>query len=115
MRTASRITVPGWETTLTRDAGAPSQFALRRVMSLLRLAPLAISPGTAGHRLADLVLGRVSAPTDGYVNRDRVAPSLKGSYNPERELWDALESLSAESPSEASVSRMPAGLRSRAS
>lgn len=89
--------VPG--TALTRDAGALSRFAMRRVMPLLALTPLATSPGTAGRRLADVVLGRIPTPTGGYVDRDRIAPSSMESYDPEREaeLWDALERLNEHS------------------
>lgn len=92
--------VPG--TALTRDAGALSRFAMRRLMPLLSLTPLASSPGTAGRRLADVVLGRITTPTGGYVDRDRAAPSSQESYDPEREseLFEALERLAAELPSE---------------
>lgn len=92
--------VPG--TALTRDAGALSRFAMRRVMPLLTLTPLASSPGTAGRRLADVVLGRIPTPTGGYVDRGQIAPSSKESYDVgrESELWDALERLTTESPSD---------------
>ena len=64
--------------------------------------PRGRAEGTAGRRLADVVLGRIPTPTGGYVDRDRVAPSSQESYNPEREseLFEALERLTAELPSD---------------
>lgn len=92
--------VPG--TALTRDAGALSRFVMHRVMPLLSLTPLASSPCTAGRSLADVVLGKLPTSTGDYVDHDRVAPSSKESYNREREseLWEALERLRAEVPSD---------------
>lgn len=87
--------VPG--TDLARDADAISRFAMRRVMPLLTLTPLATSPSLAGRFLADAVLGTASAPTGAYIDRDRVAASSPASYDRqrEREAWEAVEALTA--------------------
>lgn len=85
--------VPGTE--LARDADPISRFAMRHVLPLLAATPLATPIAAAGRHLADTVLGSIPAPTGGYVDRDRAAPSSPASYNPvrERELWDAVETL----------------------
>lgn len=83
--------VPG--TGLARNAGPVARFAMRRVLPAMILTPFATGPATAGRYLADVVLGRTSAPTGSYVDRGRVARSSAESYDPrrERELWDAAE------------------------
>lgn len=87
--------VPG--TDLARDADAISRFAMRRVMPLLTLTPLATSPSRAGRFLADAVLGTASAATGAYIDRDRAAASSPDSYDRqrERETWETLEGLTA--------------------
>lgn len=87
--------VPG--TGLARNAGPAVRFAMRRVLPLMALTPLATAPRTAGRYLADLVLGTTAAPTGAYVDRDRVARSSRASYDPrrERELWETVERLTA--------------------
>lgn len=87
--------VPG--TDLARDADAVSRFAMRRIMPLLSLTPLATSPDRAGRFLADAVLGTASAPSGAYIDRDRVAASSPESYDRqrEREAWEAVEALTA--------------------
>lgn len=88
--------VPG--TDLARDAGALSRFAMRRIMPLLALTPLATSPGKAGRYLADAALGKLPAPSGSYVDRDHVARSSVESYNQgrERETWEAVEALTTQ-------------------
>lgn len=83
--------VPG--TGLARNAGPVTRFAMRRVLPALARTPFATSLATAGRALADVVLGRIAAPTGAYVDRRRVARSSDESYDPqrERELWDAAE------------------------
>lgn len=87
--------VPG--TDLARDADAVSRFAMRWIMPLLTLTPLATSPARAGQFLADTVLGTVAAPSGAYIDRDQLAESSPASYDPrrERETWEALEALTA--------------------
>lgn len=87
--------VPG--TGLARNAGPLSRFAMRRVLPLMTLTPFATSRDAAGRHLADVVLGSTEAPTGSYVDRGRVDRSSEESYAPgrERELWDALERLTA--------------------
>jgi NAD(P)-dependent dehydrogenase (short-subunit alcohol dehydrogenase family) len=87
--------VPG--TDLARDASAAARFAMRRVLPLMALTPLATSRAEAGGCLADLVLGRVDAPSGSYVDRAKVDRSSAESYDParERELWEAVERLTA--------------------
>ncbi|MBW8485678.1 SDR family NAD(P)-dependent oxidoreductase [Actinomadura parmotrematis] len=87
--------VPG--TGLARNAGPLARFAMRRILPALAATPLATGPGTAGRRLADVVLGAIAAPTGSYVDRRRPARSSAASYDParERELWDAAERLTA--------------------
>jgi NAD(P)-dependent dehydrogenase (short-subunit alcohol dehydrogenase family) len=82
-------------TGLARDADAVSRFIMRWVFPVLNLTPLTNSPSVAGRQLADVALGRVTAPTGSYVNRTRAEPSSDESYDPrrERELWDAAERL----------------------
>lgn len=88
--------VPG--TDLARHADAASRFAMRRIMPLLTLTPLAMSPETAGRLLADAVLGNTSAPSGAYIDRDRVAHSSPESYDPDRErdAWAAVDALTAD-------------------
>ncbi|MEU6139395.1 SDR family NAD(P)-dependent oxidoreductase [Streptomyces sp. NPDC047081] len=85
--------VPG--TGLARDAGPLSRFAMRRILPAMTLTPFATGPTTAGGHLADLVLGKVRAPTGSYVDRGRVARSSQESYDPgrEAELWETVERL----------------------
>lgn len=85
--------VPG--TGLARDADAFSRFAMRHVLPLLAATPLATPIADAGRHLADTVLGGIPAPTGGYVDRDRAAPSSPASYDPgrERAFWNAVEAL----------------------
>ncbi|TLS45045.1 SDR family NAD(P)-dependent oxidoreductase [Streptomyces montanus] len=87
--------VPG--TGLARNADRLSRFAMRRILPVMALTPLATSRGAAGHHLADVVLGTTEAPTGSYVDRDRAARSSEESYDPRREraLWDAAERFTA--------------------
>jgi NAD(P)-dependent dehydrogenase (short-subunit alcohol dehydrogenase family) len=88
--------VPG--TGLARNAGRVSRFAMRHILPVMTLTPLATSRNAAGRYLADVVLGTTRAPTGSYVDRGRVTRSSDESYAPqrERELWDAAERLTAE-------------------
>ncbi|GAA4636741.1 protochlorophyllide reductase [Actinoallomurus vinaceus] len=87
--------VPG--TGLARNAGPLSRFAMRRILPVMVLTPFATGRGAAGRYLADVVLGTTKAPTGSYVDRGRVVRSSEESYDPrrERELWDAVERLTA--------------------
>lgn len=87
--------VPG--TDLARDADAISRFAMRWIMPLLTATPLATTPEQAGRFLADAVLGDIEATSGAYIDRDRVARSSAESYDPEREreVWEAVEALTA--------------------
>lgn len=87
--------VPG--TDLARDADVVSRFAMRWIMPLLALTPLATSPARAGRFLADAILGTVASPSGAYIDRDRVADSSSESYDPqrERETWETVEALTA--------------------
>jgi NAD(P)-dependent dehydrogenase (short-subunit alcohol dehydrogenase family) len=87
--------VPG--TGLTRNADPVSRFAVRRIMPVMTLTPLATSRSAAGRYLADVVLGTTKAPTGAYVDRGRVTRSSGESYDPQREgeLWDAAERFTA--------------------
>ncbi|NKQ52818.1 short-chain dehydrogenase [Amycolatopsis sp. K13G38] len=87
--------VPG--TALARDAGPVSRFAMRRILPAMTLTPFATTRRAAGRHLAEVVLGRIAAPTGSYVDRGRVARSSAESYAPEREreLWETLEELTA--------------------
>ncbi|WP_369172373.1 hypothetical protein AB5J49_32195 [Streptomyces sp. R28] len=79
-----------------RNAAPVSRFAMRHILPLLTLTPLATSRA-AGRCLADVVLGTSKAPTGFYVNRGRVARSSKEAYAPQREgeLWAAVERFTA--------------------
>ena len=85
--------VPG--TGLVRNAGPLARFAVRSILPVMTLTPLAASRSAAGRHLADVVLGTTRAPTGSYVDRGRVARSSQESYDPgrERELWAAAERL----------------------
>ncbi|WP_151769658.1 SDR family NAD(P)-dependent oxidoreductase [Streptomyces abyssomicinicus] len=78
---------PGFvpSTGLAREAGRVSRFAMRYVLPVVTLTPLATGRGAAGRHLADVVLGATPAPTGSYVDRDRVARSSEESYDPRRE------------------------------
>lgn len=88
--------VPG--TDLARDADAISRFAMRWIMPLMTLTPLATSPEVAGRLLADVLLGAVAAPRGAYIDRDKVTRSSPESYDPQREceVWGAAEALTAD-------------------
>ncbi|MEV4715525.1 SDR family NAD(P)-dependent oxidoreductase [Micromonospora sp. NPDC049374] len=83
--------VPG--TGLTRDAGPSVRFAAARVLPLLTLTPLSVSPRTAGHHLARVATGPAVAPSGSYVNLGRAERSSDASYDPqrERELFEAAD------------------------
>lgn len=85
--------VPG--TGLSREAGAAVRFVGRRIMPLMTLTPFASSQKNAGQHLADVALGRVSAPSGSYIDRTREVPSSKESYDRDRErqLWETVEDL----------------------
>ncbi len=87
--------VPG--TGLARDAGPVARFAMRRVLPVLTLTPLALSREAAGRRLADVALGTIPAPSGSYVDRGRAVRSSDESYDPEREaaLLETLDHLTA--------------------
>lgn len=87
--------VPG--TGLTRNAGPVSRFAMRRIMPVMALTPLATGRNAAGRYLADVVLGTTEAPTGSYVDRSRAARSSEESYDPRREaeLWESVERFTA--------------------
>ncbi|MFE3291172.1 SDR family NAD(P)-dependent oxidoreductase [Rhodococcus sp. NPDC059234] len=87
--------VPG--TQLARDAGAFSRFAMRRILPLATLTPMATSMAAAGQYLADAALARAQAPTGSYIDRSKTAPSSDESYDPRREhqLWETVERLTA--------------------
>lgn len=90
--------VPG--TGLARHADPLSRFAVRHILPVLTLTPLASTPASAGRWLADIVRGAAAAPSGSYVDRRRVARSSPESYDParERELWEILEALTAGHP-----------------
>jgi NAD(P)-dependent dehydrogenase (short-subunit alcohol dehydrogenase family) len=79
--------VPGTE--LARDADRVSQFAMRRVLPVLTLTPLATSPETAGRRLAAALTGARPGESGSYLDRGRVTSSSPESYDVtrEEELW----------------------------
>lgn len=85
--------VPG--TGLARNADPISRFAMRYVMPLLTLTPIATRASDAGRSLAETALGSIAAPSGAYVDRTTVDRSSDESYNPAREaaLWDAAERL----------------------
>ncbi|WP_067654326.1 hypothetical protein [Nocardia harenae] len=87
--------VPG--TGLARNAGAIERLVARRVLPALARTPLATDPTTAGARLAAVLLGRVTAVTGGYIDRDRETRSSPDSYDGQREqeLFAALEGFVA--------------------
>ncbi|MFF5497614.1 SDR family NAD(P)-dependent oxidoreductase [Streptomyces aquilus] len=90
--------VPG--TGLARNAGPVSRFAMRRILPVLTLTPLATSRDAAGRHLADVVLGTTQAPTGSYVDRSRADRSSEESYDERREgeLWEAAERFTAALP-----------------
>lgn len=88
--------VPG--TSLARDADVFSRFAMRWVMPLLTLTPLATTPTRAGRLLAATALGAVAAPNGAYIDRDRAARSSPESYDAarERHTWEAVEAIATD-------------------
>ncbi|MFK4548331.1 hypothetical protein RKD29_007927 [Streptomyces tendae] len=85
--------VPG--TGLTREAGALVRLAMRTIMRLITLTPLASTQQEAGRHLADVVLGLTPAQSGSYVDRTSEVSSSAQSYDPDREqrLWTAVEEL----------------------
>lgn len=79
--------VPG--TGLVRDASAIQRFGFRWLLPVLRATPIASSPQTAGAKLAEAVIAPKPAESGAYLDRGRVVPSSKESYDEEREeeLW----------------------------
>ncbi|MFC8527750.1 SDR family NAD(P)-dependent oxidoreductase [Nocardia sp. NPDC057227] len=87
--------VPG--TGLARNAGAFERLVARRALPALARTPLATDMTTAGAQLAAVLLGKVTAPTGGYIDRDREVRSSPESYDEQRErqLFAALEEFLA--------------------
>jgi NAD(P)-dependent dehydrogenase (short-subunit alcohol dehydrogenase family) len=87
--------VPG--TGLARNADAVSRFMMRRIMPLMALTSMATTPRDAGRYLANVVLGKTTAPTGSYVDRAKADRSSEESYNVGREsdLWTTVEKLTA--------------------
>ncbi|MFE2945163.1 SDR family NAD(P)-dependent oxidoreductase [Streptomyces sp. NPDC059255] len=84
--------VPG--TGLSRDGGLARIF-MRYVTRPLAATPLLDSAPAAGRKLADVILGKVTAPTGSYIDRTRAVRSSEESYDPDREraLWEYAERL----------------------
>jgi NAD(P)-dependent dehydrogenase (short-subunit alcohol dehydrogenase family) len=82
-------------TGLARAAGPVDRFASRWIIPVLSLTPLIDAVPAAGRKLAAAILGRTAAPSGAYVDRTRVVPSSKESYDPDREraLWDFAEGV----------------------
>ncbi len=83
--------VPG--TGLARAAGPVDRFLNKWILPALAVTPIVDTIPTAGGKLADAVLGRTTAPSGSYIDRERVVPSSEESYDTEREreLWDFVE------------------------
>jgi len=79
--------VPG--TGLVRDANLVQRLGFRWLMPALRATPIASGPQTAGTRLAAVMGGPKPAESGAYIDRGRVVPSSKESYDEvrEEELW----------------------------
>lgn len=90
--------VPG--TGLTREASAFDRFVSRWVLPALAVTPVVDRVPTAGRKLADAILGRTPAPSGAYIDRTRVVPSSRESYDPKREtaLWDYLDGFVSPKP-----------------
>lgn len=82
-------------TGLAREAGAVPRFAMRWVLPLLTLTPLAVGARTAGRMLAATVTGPRPAPSGSYLDRETPQRSSAESYDPAREdeLWAAADKL----------------------
>ncbi len=80
-------------TGLAREMGGSAQFAMKWLVPVFGATPLVDTPPAAGRKLADVVLGRVSAPTGSYIHRTRTMRSSAESYDSDREraLWEWLE------------------------
>lgn len=90
--------VPG--TGLARESSRRDQFANQWVLPALALTPFVDRVPTAGRKLADAILGTVTAPSGTYIDRTRQAPSSSESSDEvrENELWEYLSSLTPASP-----------------
>ncbi|MCK1812900.1 SDR family NAD(P)-dependent oxidoreductase [Streptomyces sp. XM4011] len=80
-------------TGLPRAMGGSAQFTMKWLVPVLEFTPLVDTPPAAGRKLADVVLGRTSAPTGSYIHRTRAMRSSAESYDADREqaLWEWLE------------------------
>jgi NAD(P)-dependent dehydrogenase (short-subunit alcohol dehydrogenase family) len=85
--------VPG--TGLARDAGPVARFAMKRLLPVMTLTPMATGRNAAGRYLADLAVSATPAPSGSYVDRNTVDDSSPESYDVdrERELWATVEEL----------------------
>lgn len=90
---------PGFvpSTGLGRDAGPAARFALRYVLPVLTLSPLATTQQRAGQLFKNALVGDVSGPSGAYIDRDHITSSSAESYDVGREdeLWEVMESLTA--------------------
>lgn len=87
-------------TGLARETGGAFPFLMRRIVPLLAVTRLVDTPGPAGRKLADVVLGDVPAPSGAYIHRTRPTSSSRESYDVDREraLWNWLERVPTTSP-----------------
>ncbi|APU15852.1 SDR family NAD(P)-dependent oxidoreductase [Actinoalloteichus fjordicus] len=80
-------------TGLAREAGGAFPWVMSRLIPPLAATPLVDTPQVAGHKLADVILGAIKAPTGSYIHRTRPMKSSGESYDSDREqtLWEWLE------------------------
>jgi NAD(P)-dependent dehydrogenase (short-subunit alcohol dehydrogenase family) len=83
-------------TGLSRDMGGSAPFLMKWVIPPLALTPIVDTSPVAGHKLADVILGLVPAPTGAYIHRTHTTASSAESYDVDREraLWDWMEQAS---------------------
>lgn len=80
-------------TGLARETGGAFPFLMSRIIPLLSVTPLVDTPGPAGRKLADVILGVTSAASGAYIHRTKTTASSAESYDSTREeaLWNWLE------------------------
>jgi NAD(P)-dependent dehydrogenase (short-subunit alcohol dehydrogenase family) len=72
-------------TGLAREAGGAFPFLMNKIIPLLTVTPLVDTPGPAGKKLADAILGVTPAASGAYIHKTKAIQSSAESYDIDRE------------------------------
>jgi len=72
-------------TGLAREAGGAFPFLMNKIIPLLTVTRLVDTPGPAGKKLADAILGVTAAASGAYIHKTKAVQSSAESYDIDRE------------------------------